>query len=527
MSDPDAREDPRVTRRRRLTLVAMCIAQGMTLLDVTIVNTALPSIQRELHMTAGQLEWVISAYALSLAAFIPLGGALGDRFGRKRFFLAGMVVFTLGSVACALSTSDVALIGSRALQGAGGAFMSALTLAILTETYPVERRAGAFGMWAAISGLGFGLGPVVGGALLSVFSWSSVFWVNVPFAVAGFVIAIVAVTESRNPEGRALDVVGMVAVALGLLGITFGLIESSSHPWASLDVAGPLVVGVDPGGVLRPVGEPDVVAHAAAEPVAGPQLRLGLWRLPAHLPGAGRGHVLRHAALPGRGGLVTLPHRRVVAVDEHPVHRDRPVRRQAPAPLSACRHRGQRLPGRARSASPSSPCCRTPRRSPWRSSATCSWGSVGARWCPASSTSPCVTCPPGVSGGASGPRQRGPAGRDLGGAGRPRDHRGPCRHDHLGRPQRRRAGSRRTGAVRRRRARSATVTHALGAQYRPDAVAAFVSGYHLALLVAAGATLAAAAVAAVGLRSGAGAVERGRRGAGLPQRRGEGADSRA
>jgi MFS family permease len=91
-------EDPRVTRRRRLTLVAMCIAQGMTLLDVTIVNTALPSIQRELHMSAGQLEWVISAYALSLAAFIPLGGALGDRYGRKRFFLAGMIVFTVGSV---------------------------------------------------------------------------------------------------------------------------------------------------------------------------------------------------------------------------------------------------------------------------------------------------------------------------------------------------------------------------------------------------------------------------------------------
>ena len=122
--------------------------------------------------------------------------------------------------------------------------MSALTLAILTETYPVERRAGAFGMWAAISGLGFGLGPVVGGVLLSVFSWSSVFWVNVPFAVAGFVIACVAVTESRNPEGRALDVVGMVAIALGLLGVTFGLIESSSHPWASVDVAGPLVAGV-------------------------------------------------------------------------------------------------------------------------------------------------------------------------------------------------------------------------------------------------------------------------------------------
>src|SRR6202789_2178203 len=112
-------EDPRLTRRRRLTLVAMCIAQGMILLDVTIVNTALPSIQRELHESSGELEWVISAYALSLAALIPLSGTLGDRFGRKRFFAGGMIVFTLGSIACALSTSAPELIGARAFQGIG------------------------------------------------------------------------------------------------------------------------------------------------------------------------------------------------------------------------------------------------------------------------------------------------------------------------------------------------------------------------------------------------------------------------
>jgi len=222
----------------------MCIAQGMTLLDVTIVNTALPSIQRELHMTPGRLEWVISAYALSLAAFIPLGGALGDRYGRKRLFLVGMAVFALGSVACALSTRDVALIAARALQGVGGAVMSALTLSILAETYPPARRAGAIGIWAAIAGLGFGLGPVVGGLLLAVSSWSSVFWVNVPVAAVGIVVAVHAVDESRDTAERHLDVTGVVGLALGLLGITFGLIESSTHPWGSRLVAGPLVAGL-------------------------------------------------------------------------------------------------------------------------------------------------------------------------------------------------------------------------------------------------------------------------------------------
>jgi MFS transporter, DHA2 family, methylenomycin A resistance protein len=243
VASPPAGASPDVVRRQRLTLAAMCIAQGMTLLDVTIVNTALPSIQRELHMTPGQLEWVISAYALSLAAFIPLGGALGDRFGRKRLFLLGMLVFAVGSIACALSTSDLALIGSRAVQGVGGAVMSALTLSILTETYPPARRAGAIGIWAAIAGLGFGLGPVVGGILLSAFDWSSIFWVNVPVAVAGLVVTAVAVAESRDPNDRHLDVAGVAALAAGLLGITFGLIESSTHPWGSSYVAGPLAVG--------------------------------------------------------------------------------------------------------------------------------------------------------------------------------------------------------------------------------------------------------------------------------------------
>jgi MFS transporter, DHA2 family, methylenomycin A resistance protein len=229
--------------RRRLTLAAMCIAQGMILLDVTIVNIALPSIQRELHESAGSLEWVVSAYALSLATLIPLSGTLGDRFGRRRFFVLGMVIFAVGSIACALSGSDLALIGSRALQGVGGAMMSALTLSILSETYPKEIRAGAIGVWATCSGLGFGLGPVVGGLLLSRFDWSSIFWVNLPFAIVGIALGVTVVPESRDPVTRKLDLPGVGASALGLLALTFGLIESSSHHWGSWYVAAPLVVG--------------------------------------------------------------------------------------------------------------------------------------------------------------------------------------------------------------------------------------------------------------------------------------------
>ncbi len=239
-----ARPSLTVASRQRLTLLAMCISQGMILLDVTIVNIALPSIQHQLHMSPGRLEWVISAYALSLATLIPFGGTLGDRYGRKKLFLVGMVVFTLGSIACALSPTDLTLIGARAVQGVGGAVMSALTLSILTETYPPKTRAGAIGIWAAIAGLGFGAGPVVGGLLLGVFGWSSIFWVNVPLAVVGLVLAVLVVQESRDPVPRSLDVPGVLTSALGLLGVTFGLIESSSHHWGSELVAGPLIIGV-------------------------------------------------------------------------------------------------------------------------------------------------------------------------------------------------------------------------------------------------------------------------------------------
>ncbi len=230
--------------RRGLTLVAMCLAQAMILLDVTIVNVALPSIQRELDLSPGGLEWVISAYALALATLIPLGGALGDRFGRKRVFLAGLAVFTVSSAGCALSTTDLALIGSRACQGAGGALMSALTLSLLVEAFPPERRAWAIGTWAGIGGLGFGAGPIVGGLLLSAFDWSSIFWVNVPIGIVGAVVTLAGVAESRDPAARRLDIAGVVLSALGLFAITLALIESSTEGWGSPVVLGLLAAGV-------------------------------------------------------------------------------------------------------------------------------------------------------------------------------------------------------------------------------------------------------------------------------------------
>jgi DHA2 family methylenomycin A resistance protein-like MFS transporter len=234
---------PGDARQRRLTLLVMCVATFMIQLDVTVVNVALPRIQADLGMSAGGLEWVISAYALSLAALIPVGGALGDHYGRKRVFLAGMAVFALGSAACALSPNAAVLIASRAVQGVGGAAMLALTLSIITETFPPGVRAGAIGTWAAVGGTGFGVGPVAGGILLTFFGWSSVFWVNVPFAVIGMAGTAVAVRESRNPRSRRLDRPGAAMSAAGLVAVTLGLIESASHPWASWPVAGPLLIG--------------------------------------------------------------------------------------------------------------------------------------------------------------------------------------------------------------------------------------------------------------------------------------------
>jgi MFS family permease len=234
----------RATARQRATLLAVCVGQGMILLDVTIANVALPSIQRELGVTPANLEWVINAYALALASLLLVGGTLGDRYGRKRLFVIGLALFTLFSAACALAQDDPELIAFRVLQGAGAALMAPLTLAILVDAFPAERRTAAIGIWAGVAGLGFGLGPVLGGVLIQAFDWSAVFWVNVPLGVFGVVVTLLGVRESRDPGARRLDPVGAVLVAAGLFLLTLGLVETNEHRWTSAHVVSLLVGGV-------------------------------------------------------------------------------------------------------------------------------------------------------------------------------------------------------------------------------------------------------------------------------------------
>jgi len=219
--------------RRRLTLLAVCVGQGMILLDNTIVNVALPAIQRGLRVTPGALEWTINAYVLSLASLIVVGGTLGDRYGRKRLFLIGLAVFTIFSVGCGLARSDAELIVHRALQGVGAAIMAPLSLSILVDAYPAERRTTAIGIWASVAGLGFLAGPIVGGLLIARFGWPSVFFVNVPLALVGFIVGALAVRESRDADARALDPAGTVLITAGLFVLTFALIETNAHPWLS------------------------------------------------------------------------------------------------------------------------------------------------------------------------------------------------------------------------------------------------------------------------------------------------------
>jgi MFS family permease len=308
------------------------MSQAMILLDVTIVNVALPSIQQELHVQPANLEWVVGAYTLVLAALILVGGTLGDRFGRKRVFLVGLCIFTLASAGCALSQDDKMLIAFRALQGVGGAAMAALTLSILVHAYDPEHRTSAVGTWAAISGLGFGLGPVLGGLLIQAFDWSAIFWVNVPIGVACGAVALVAVEESRDPQARRLDVLGALLAAGGLFLLTFALIEQSPN----------MGVGARPRlirrrrsrvGRVRRLGAPGRVADGATRLGSQPAFRRREHRVRAVVFRA-VGHVLLgHAVLPGRSRLVGAQNGPVVAAVEYTVLGRLPERGSLGAPL--------------------------------------------------------------------------------------------------------------------------------------------------------------------------------------------------
>ncbi len=231
-------------RHERLTLFAMCFGLFMIMLDNTIVNVALPSIQRELHASPETLAWTVNAYVVPFAALILLGGKLGDRFGRRRMFVVGLAIFTLASAACALSVSAGQLVAARAIQGTGAALMNPLSLSILVATFPPKRLPGAIGVWAGISGLGLAIGPLLGGVLVENANWSAVFWINVPIGLVAVAVTLWAVRESWDATIRSLDLPGTTLVTASLFCVVWGLIKSDNHGFGSAYVIGFLAAGV-------------------------------------------------------------------------------------------------------------------------------------------------------------------------------------------------------------------------------------------------------------------------------------------
>jgi EmrB/QacA subfamily drug resistance transporter len=218
--------------RRWWVLVAMVFGLFMPMLDNLVVNTALPTIQRELSSGVSGLQWIIDAYTLTFASFMLTGGALGDLYGRKRFFLAGLGVFVLGSLLCGLSGSIEQLIAFRAVQGLGAAMLLPGTLSIITATFTGKERGAAIGIWAAMSGLAIAVGPLIGGWLVEHVSWQSIFFVNVPIGVVGAALAFLVVRESRDPtKSRRVDLPGLVTGTSGLFFLVYGLIEGNERGW--------------------------------------------------------------------------------------------------------------------------------------------------------------------------------------------------------------------------------------------------------------------------------------------------------
>lgn len=227
-----------VLERKWWTLIAVCAAMFMLLVDITIVNLALPDIQRDLNATFGDLQWVIDAYALTLAALLLNAGALADQLGRKRIFLAGLVLFTASSLACALARSPLALILSRGAQGVGGAIMFATSLALLSQEFHGRERGTAFGVWGATAGAAVAVGPLVGGALTSGPGWRWIFFINLPVGAGALLVSLARLAESRDRHPRPIDWAGFVTLTAGLFALVFALVRGNSEGWTSGVIVG-------------------------------------------------------------------------------------------------------------------------------------------------------------------------------------------------------------------------------------------------------------------------------------------------
>jgi EmrB/QacA subfamily drug resistance transporter len=257
--------------RKWWTLIAVCIATFMLLLDITIVNVALPEIERALDASFADLQWVIDAYALTLAALLLTGGSLADILGRRRIFVIGIVVFTVASVLCALAGTPLVLNLARALQGIGGAFMFATSLALLASAFQGRDRGTAFGVWGATTGASVAVGPLVGGVLTDGIGWEAIFLVNLPIGIAAIAMTLAKVEESHAPSGGRVDWPGLVTFSGALFALVFALIRGNSEGWGSPGIVACFVAAAVLGVAFL------LVERRSAEPM----LDLSLFRKPA------------------------------------------------------------------------------------------------------------------------------------------------------------------------------------------------------------------------------------------------------
>jgi EmrB/QacA subfamily drug resistance transporter len=227
--------------RKWWTLIAVSVAIFMLLLDITVVNVALPDIQRSLHSSFSDLQWVVNAYSLTLAAFLLTAGSLADLLGRRRVFVAGLIVFTIASAVCGLASTPLALNLARAVQGAGGAMMFATSLALIAEAFHGKERGVAFGVYGGVIGAAVAVGPVVGGVITSGIGWEWIFFVNVPIGIGAVMLTLTQVAESRDPDAKGVDWLGLLSFSGSLFLLVFALIQGNERGWGSTRILGYLI----------------------------------------------------------------------------------------------------------------------------------------------------------------------------------------------------------------------------------------------------------------------------------------------
>jgi MFS family permease len=224
-------------RRRWWVLAVMSVGALIIFIDNTVVNTALPRMALDLRASTSTLQWVIDSYVLLLAGLLLLAGSVGDRFGRRRWMAVGLAIFGAASAGAALATSSAFLIAMRGLQGVGAAFVLPATLSIITDVFPRHERAKAIGIWTGVGALAIGIGPALGGYLVTHVGWSAVFWLHVPIVIAAL-FGLLIVPESRDERNLGLDVPGAVLGTAGITSLVFGIIQGSEAGWTSPEILG-------------------------------------------------------------------------------------------------------------------------------------------------------------------------------------------------------------------------------------------------------------------------------------------------